>query len=84
MFTKHTNKSRIHTAFDTSNLKDFNKAVDYRCRNSNLKENNVIVNPISVINFKGATEKDVIPSILKASIFFKGYLDSPASRAFLS
>ena len=34
------NKSRIHIAFDTSNLKDFNKAVDYRCRNSNLKENN--------------------------------------------
>ena len=44
----------------------------------------VIVNPIKVINFNGATEKDVIPSMLKANIFFNGYLDSPASRALRS
>ena len=45
---------------------------------------NVIAKPMNVMNFKGATENDVMPSILKANIFFKGYLDSPASRALRS
>ena len=44
----------------------------------------VIAKPMNVMNFKGATENDVMPSILKANIFFKGYLDSPASRALRS
>ena len=38
----------------------------------------VIPNPIKVINFRGATENDVMPSIEKESILCKGYLDSPA------
>lgn len=44
----------------------------------------VIVNPIKVMNFRGATEKEVMPSMLKLSIFVKGYLLSPASRALRS
>lgn len=45
---------------------------------------NVMVNPMKVMKRKGATEKEVIPSMLKLSIFVNGYFDSPASRAFLS
>ena len=33
-------KVRVHAAFDAANMADFNKTVDYRIRNSNLKENN--------------------------------------------
>ena len=33
-------KTRVHAAFDTENIADFNKTIDYRVRNSNLKENN--------------------------------------------
>jgi hypothetical protein len=34
------NNSRIHAAFDTTNIEDFNKNVDYMCRYSMLKEDN--------------------------------------------
>lgn len=34
------NTSRIHSAFDTTNIEDFNKNVDYMCRYSMLKEDN--------------------------------------------
>nr|DAO24221.1 MAG TPA: hypothetical protein [Caudoviricetes sp.] len=34
------NNSRIHAAFDTTNIEDFNKSVDYMCRYSMLKEDN--------------------------------------------
>ena len=44
----------------------------------------VIARPRKVINFKGATEKEVMPSILKLSILVSGYLLSPASRALRS
>lgn len=30
---------RVHAAFDSDNVEDFNKTVDYRCRYSNIKEN---------------------------------------------
>lgn len=30
---------RVHAAFDSDNSNDFNKSVDYRCRYSNIKEN---------------------------------------------
>lgn len=33
------NKSRAFASFDTDNIEDINKSVDYRCRYSNLKEN---------------------------------------------
>lgn len=33
------NTSRVHAAFDSTNIEDFNKEVDYMCRYSNLKEN---------------------------------------------
>lgn len=33
-------KTDVHSAFDTENIDQFNQTVDYRCRNSNLKENN--------------------------------------------
>ena len=41
----------------------------------------VIARPRKVINFNGATENEVMPSILKLSILVNGYLLSPASRA---
>ena len=41
---------------------------------------NVIAKPMKVMNFNGATEKEVMPSILKASIFFNGYLTVSAIR----
>ena len=44
----------------------------------------VIANPMKVMKRRGATEKDVIPSMLKLSIFVSGYLLSPASRALRS
>ena len=34
------NMSRMHAAYDNSNTDDFNKSFDYRCRNSQIKENN--------------------------------------------
>ena len=37
-----------------------------------------------VINLIGFTESEVIPSTAKESIFFSGYLDSPATRSFLT
>ena len=33
-------------------------------------------------NFEGLILKDVIPSVANASIFFSGYLDSPAKRSW--
>ena len=45
------------------------------------KDTSVIKIPAAEMNFKGATEKEVIPSMEKLSIFFNGYFDSPASRA---
>lgn len=45
------------------------------------REISVMASPAKVINFNGAMENDVMPSTLKASIFFKGYFDSPFVRA---
>jgi len=39
------------------------------------------IKPITVINRKGKNEKDVIPCQARASIFFRGYFDSPAKRS---
>lgn len=44
----------------------------------------VIAKPRKVINLRGATENEVMPSILKLSILVNGYLLSPASRALRS
>ena len=44
----------------------------------------VIAKPRKVMNLRGATENEVMPSILKLSILVNGYLLSPASRAFRS
>nr|DAI50478.1 MAG TPA: hypothetical protein [Caudoviricetes sp.]DAT77262.1 MAG TPA: hypothetical protein [Caudoviricetes sp.] len=33
------NKLRTYTAFDEININDFNKSIDYRCYNSNRKDN---------------------------------------------
>lgn len=41
----------------------------------------VMASPVKVINFSGAMEKDVMPSMLNESIFFNGYFDSPNVRA---
>lgn len=55
-----------------------------RAKNIMMMATNVIVKPIKVIKRKGATEKDVMPSMLKLSILLSGYFDSPASRALRS
>ena len=39
------------------------------------------MNPKTVIQRSGNDEKEVTPSHANASIFFKGYLDSPAKRS---
>ena len=45
---------------------------------------NTIIKPMLVIILSGFTLNDVIPFIANASIFFSGYLLSPAKRSFLS
>ena len=37
--------------------------------------------PSSVTKRMGLLEKEVMPSMAKATIFFSGYLDSPATRS---
>jgi hypothetical protein len=43
-----------------------------------------MVKPKVVANFKGLYENDVMASMANTSIFFKGYLVSPAKRSSLT